>query len=280
MRQSASRRADYPYRIASAQLPLQPSQALATLREAMRTSPAESLTVAGSAGRLTALLAASNVAMATGALDDMDRVLTIAETVDPTLPGTLRAGRPAPTAMATGPIRLGVRAAAGVASARDRRSVDSAIAFIEQLPEPAGTAARREAWGIAYAAFVSTGDVKYVTVMTAGPNDFDDPFTRAEVLAALGQRRRAIATLETIEPASFEVLDVDPRWAMYPRSLLERALLYEQEGEREQALRAYDRFLTLMKDADAAFQPQLQLARTRVNALRDAPGATLRPSRQ
>jgi hypothetical protein len=34
-----------------------------------------------------------------------------------------------------------------------------------------------------------------------------------------------------------------------------------------------------MKDADVALQPQVQLARTRVHALRDAPAAalTLRP---
>jgi hypothetical protein len=64
---------------------------------------------------------------------------------------------------------------------------------------------------------------------------------------------------------------------MYPRSLLERGALYEQVGDRGKAAAAYERYLELMRDADPVLQPQLQLARTRLNALRDAPATALRP---
>lgn len=113
--------------------------------------------------------------------------------------------------------------------------------------------------------------------LEVSPWGFDDPLTRAEILAAIGDRALALATLETIEPTSFEVLTVDPRWAMYGRSLLVRGMLYEQEGKRERAIKAFERYLSLMGDADATFQPQLQEARAHVNALRDAPRTTPMP---
>ncbi|HJU67918.1 MAG TPA: hypothetical protein VJ650_06675, partial [Gemmatimonadaceae bacterium] len=58
-------------------------------------------------------------------------------------------------------------------------------------------------------------------------------------------------------------------------SLFERGLLYEQIGNRRQALAAYEQYLDLMRDADAALEPQRRAARARVQALRDAPGTTL-----
>ena len=51
----------------------------------------------------------------------------------------------------------------------------------------------------------------------------------------------------------------------------------EMLGPRERALEAYEDYLSLMRDADATFRPQLQLARARLNALRDAAGAPLTP---
>jgi hypothetical protein len=265
-----------------------------------------------------AVTAAANVGMHTGALADVDRVLGIAAAVDPVIPGTVRAGRPTPTASMTGPLRLGVRAMSGVASVRDRRVIDSAIARIEAIPDPVGHHARRQAWRLAYSAYVFTEDPKYVDVvrrwsgaepplvmqalvaLEAGdtarardlvgripppdttrlitpPEQLDDPLSRAHVLATVGQKRAALAVHESIDPAAFKVLEADPRWAMYPRSLLERGALYEQLGERAKAATSYERYLDLMKDADAALQPQIQLARSRLHALRDAPAAALTP---
>jgi tetratricopeptide (TPR) repeat protein len=109
------------------------------------------------------------------------------------------------------------------------------------------------------------------------PNEIDDPLSRASVLAALGQKRAAIQVLESVNPERFNILGTDTRWGMYPRSLLERGALYEQVGDRAKAADVYQRYLDLMRDADSALQPQLQLARTRLSALRDAPAARLTP---
>ncbi len=110
------------------------------------------------------------------------------------------------------------------------------------------------------------------------PDQIDDPVSRAAVLAAVGQKRAALAVHESIDPSHFKVLGADPRWAMYPRSLLERGALYEQLGERAKAAGAYQKYLDIMRDADPLLRPQIQLARTRLTALRDAPSA-LAPGR-
>jgi tetratricopeptide (TPR) repeat protein len=318
MRQPATRYADFPYRIAAYQLAQKPSQALASLREAMRTYGPDSLVRRGSASRFVSVLAAANVAMYTGALSDMDRVVGIVAAVDPIMPGTARSGRPAPTSSVTGPIRLGVRAMTGVGGTTDRRVLDSAIAGIEAIPEPGGTHARQRSWSLASAAYVLTDDPKYIDVvrrwsgreppvvlqamaaltakdtakarqlaarfplpdttrLISPPNQLEDPLSQAAVLAAIGDKRAALAVHESIDPARFKVLEPDLRWAMYPRSLLERGALYEQVGERAKAAAAYERYLELMRDADPALQPQIQLARTRLNSLRDAPAAALTP---
>ncbi|MDQ3996413.1 MAG: serine/threonine-protein kinase, partial [Gemmatimonadota bacterium] len=165
MRQPATRYADFPYRIATYQLGVQPSRALATLREAMRTYGPDSLARRASASRMGTLIAAANVGMHTGALADMDRVLAIAATVDPVMPHTLRAGRPAATASITSPLRFGARALSGVAGARDRRVIDSAIARVDAIPDPAGQHVRRTAWPLAYSGYVITEDPKYVDIV-------------------------------------------------------------------------------------------------------------------
>ena len=318
MRQPATRYADFPYRIASYQLNTQPAQALATLRDAMRTYGPDSLSRRGSASRFGSLQTSANVAMSTGALGDLDRVFAIVNAVDPIIPGSLRSGRPTPSATRLGPIRLAVRSISGLSADGDRRVIDSAIARIEAIPDPAGASARRQGWPLAYVAYLITEDPKYLDVirrwsgaepplvmqalaaLAAGdtaraaqvaarfpppdtarlitpPDQIDDPLRRAGILAAVGQKRAALGVLESIDPARFSILELDPRWAMYPRSLLERGALYEQLGERTKAATAYERYLDLMKDADTALQPQVQLARTRLHALRDAPAAALTP---
>jgi tetratricopeptide (TPR) repeat protein/TolB-like protein len=318
MRQPATRYADFPYRIASYQLPRQPAQALATLRDAMRTHGADSLVRRGSAHRFPIVFAAANVAMYTGALGDMDRLFAILAAADPVIPGSVRAGHLAPMTSATGPLRLGVRAMSGIGESRDRRVIDSAIAGLEAIPGPAGPQARGQSWGLAYAGYIISEDPKYLDVirrwsgsepplvlqahaaLAAGdtaqaarlvaripppdtarlispPNQIDDALSRAAVLAAVGQKRAAVRVLESIDPNRFSVLHPDPRWAMYPRSLLERGALYEELGDRAKAAAAYDQYLGLMRNADPVLQPQIRLARTRLNALRDAPAGALTP---
>jgi tetratricopeptide (TPR) repeat protein len=94
---------------------------------------------------------------------------------------------------------------------------------------------------------------------------------RATVMAELGDVRRAVALYETIDPKRFAQTSVpETSWPMYVRSHAARARLYEAIGERERAIAAYERFLTLWKDADAPLQPQLREAREALARLRDA----------
>ena len=316
MRQPTSRHPDFAYRMASYRLGRQPNEALAALRQAMQTYPADSLARRGTASRMGMLVTAGNVAAATGALADMDRLFAIVATVDPVLPGSQRSGHPEPTSSYIGPLRITTRAILGLATTADRRFIDSAIARIQRLPDPAGSAARQQQWGLAYAGYVISHDPKYLDIirrwsgkepplvlqalaalrqgdtaraaqlaarfpppdtarLVSAPNEIDDQLNQALVLSAVGQPRAAIAIFEAIDPSRLYILEADPRWAVYARSLFERGLLYEQVGDRAKAIASYERYLDLMRDADAALEPQKQGARARVQALRDAPGTTL-----
>jgi tetratricopeptide (TPR) repeat protein len=316
MRQPASRHPDFAYRMASYRLGKDPNEALAALRQAMQSYGPDSLERRGTASRMGMLVTSSNVAMATGALADLDRLFGILTTVDSVLPGSLRSGRGEPTTSLTDPLEVTARAILGVTTTADRRTLDAAIARTEALPEPARAQARQREWGLAYAGYVITHNPKYLDIIrrwsghepplvlqalaalrkgdTAGaaqlaakftppdtarvvstPNEIEDPLSQAVVLSAVGQPRAAITVLEAIDPTRLHVLEADPRWAAYARSLFERGLLYEQIGSRARAVAAYERYLDLMRDADAALEPQKQAARARVQALRDAPGTTL-----
>jgi hypothetical protein len=138
----------------------------------------------------------------------------------------------------------------------------------------AALAAHDTARAVALAARFPTADS---TRLITPPDQIDDPLSRAAVLAAIGQKRAAVATLEAVDPSRFQILESDPHWAMYPRTLLERGALHEQLGEKAKAAVAYERYLDLMRDADATLQPQIQLATARLRALRDAPASTLAP---
>ena len=92
----------------------------------------------------------------------------------------------------------------------------------------------------------------------------------AEVLTRIGDTRGALATLESMDPAKFTVLGLDPRWVFYPRTLIQRGELHEQLGETALADSMYSRVLELWKDADELGQPLVRQAQGRLAALRDA----------
>ncbi|MES2521407.1 MAG: protein kinase [Gemmatimonadota bacterium] len=93
---------------------------------------------------------------------------------------------------------------------------------------------------------------------------------RAEVMARLGNPRRAVEILEIIDPARFSPGSmIDAGYAVYVRSYMQRARLYEQLGEKDRAIASYERFLELWKDAEAPLQPQLSEARMAIGRLRD-----------
>jgi hypothetical protein len=318
MRAPRTHYADFSYRVASFQLPSDPERALATLREAMRSYDLDSLSRRGSASRAGTLLAAANVAMYAGALDDLDRLLDLQAAVEPTVAGTARSGSPLATRTATWPLRLGIRGIFGMERSLVRFAVDSAIRRIDAMPDAPRAILRRQSTGLLYNAYVSTRDTQYLALLTAwtgrepplvlramaamtagdtalaqslaarfaeentappipASNQIDDPLSKASVLAALGEPRRALAVLEAINPAHFSVTQVDLRWAMYPASFLERGALYERIGDRERAIAAYERFLDLIRGSAPALRAPVALATNRLAVLRDSRAATSLP---
>ena len=93
----------------------------------------------------------------------------------------------------------------------------------------------------------------------------------AEVLTRIGDLRGALATLERMNPKDFSPLNLDPRWAFYPRMLIERGELHERLGEPERADSLYRQAIELWKNADAKGQPLVEAARQRLSALQDRP---------
>jgi len=99
---------------------------------------------------------------------------------------------------------------------------------------------------------------------------------RAEVIAALGDAREAAGQYEALHPSRFNASLVDPGYTVYVRSFAARARLYEQLGEREKAIAAWEEFLRRWEKGDADTEPARREARTALQRLRDQP-ATRRP---
>ncbi len=100
---------------------------------------------------------------------------------------------------------------------------------------------------------------------------------RATVIAELGDARRAVQLYETIDPRRFgQSGSPETTWPMYVRSYLARGHILEQLGERPRAIAAYEKFLSLWKDAEAPLQPQLREAREALARLHDAGGVAIR----
>ncbi len=99
---------------------------------------------------------------------------------------------------------------------------------------------------------------------------------RAEVLAALGDTRGAIAQYEAIHPVRFSTALVDPGFAVYVRTFAARARLHEQLGERDKAIAAWEEFARRWQDGDALSDAPRREARAALQRLKDQP-ATPRP---
>ncbi|QJR37042.1 serine/threonine-protein kinase [Gemmatimonas groenlandica] len=94
---------------------------------------------------------------------------------------------------------------------------------------------------------------------------------RAMLLAEMGDKRRAAELLETIDVQRMVSGNfVEVGWPWYVRSHVIRGRLYEQLGERQKAVAAFEKFLSLWPDAEAPLQPQLREARESVARLKDA----------
>ena len=103
--------------------------------------------------------------------------------------------------------------------------------------------------------------------------DAGSRLVEAEVLMRLGDLRGALGSLETLDPKRFTAIDLDPNWAFYPRTLMQRADLHERLGEPDRAAALYTQVTELWKDADAKGQALVSLAQARLSALRDRPAS-------
>ena len=87
-------------------------------------------------------------------------------------------------------------------------------------------------------------------------------FLRARCYRALGQYEDAIRWLSTIGTFSYPAIAYR---APKHRLLAE---IYEEIGDKEQAIEHYQRFIELWRDCDPELRPQLEIARARIDALR------------
>jgi tetratricopeptide (TPR) repeat protein len=95
---------------------------------------------------------------------------------------------------------------------------------------------------------------------------------RAEVLARLGMTRRAAETYEAIDLDRVNRTGlIEPGLAVWVRTLVEQARLWQQLGEREKAIAAYEEFLRRWKNADGPAERLVAQARAALAALRDSP---------
>lgn len=97
-------------------------------------------------------------------------------------------------------------------------------------------------------------------------------YARGQVATAVGDLRRAAGIYEAIDPKRFNSVGMaEPGFATYARSFLARGKVYEQLGESDKAIVAYEEFIKRWKNADAPLQPQVSEARQAVARLKDKP---------
>ena len=82
---------------------------------------------------------------------------------------------------------------------------------------------------------------------------------RGLVLSRLGRGRQALPWFQR-QPTEFA-------YALDAPGHLERARIYDELGETEEAVEYYTRFIELWRDADPTLQPQVEEARDRLEAL-------------
>lgn len=93
---------------------------------------------------------------------------------------------------------------------------------------------------------------------------------RAEVLAAIGNRDWAIGYYEALDPRRFTMQGLaEPGFAAYTRSFAARAVLYEERGDRDKAIGAWEEFLRRTEQGDEAVEPQRRAARSALQRLRE-----------
>jgi len=288
---------------------LDPPAARTALRAALAAADSASLAAAGGGDRFPILIAAMQVAAMTGGLRDLDATERLAVAVQPSLNGASMPTAPilrwwgTIDRLAVGVPFASVRQTvdSGIAGldripgdfgrgARVESYSAPYLAFaVTRDPKYAATVRR---WVGASAKTLvemdamealARGDSARARALAA---QFPPPDSiraaggalnvlrwvlRAEVLAALGDTRRAVANYAVLDPTRFsDASAFDPGLALYARTFPARARLYEQLGQPDSAAAAYERFLAWWKDADPALQAQVREAQAGLARVRDA----------
>jgi tetratricopeptide (TPR) repeat protein len=95
---------------------------------------------------------------------------------------------------------------------------------------------------------------------------------RAEVLTQLGLTRQAAETYDAMKADHLmRTALAEPGFAVWVRSLLAKARLWKQLGERDKAMAAYQEFILRWKNADGAAAKLVGEAKQELGQLTDAP---------
>ncbi|MGQ0714751.1 MAG: protein kinase domain-containing protein [Gemmatimonadaceae bacterium] len=303
---------DMAYYLAALELAAGAPDALGDLRRATEQYGPDSLIAAGGTRRFQSLMSASNVAAFHGTLPDHARVLDYLERVEPRLPGAntpmryitgmwramtqLALGMDSPAIRRTVDSSIAAidRMPAGIAGNVQGQSRGLAYAAYFTTRDTAYIGPLRR-WGskrlppeIDALMALEAGDTTRAEQLAAGFRHPDSlgvlspsgaglaQFVQAELMARLGDLRRAVSIYESFDREDIGVGGVDPRWPLFARSFLARAQLYEQLGDPQKAIAAYERFMELWREASPALQAQVRLAREGVARLKDARGEAVR----
>ena len=282
------------------------------LHDALAQTDSASLVTNGGVERFSVVMTSAQAAGMVGAARDVDATLRLAAAIQPTVPGTSYATLPLTRwwggamqlAMGAPPATVRPAFDAGLAAldTAQGRFAEGArlqsvsvpyLAFVATRDPRYGAAVRR--WRGAQAQAQPWPELDALDALVAGDSararqltrSFPSPdsvraagnnlsgvrwVTRAEVLAALGDPRRAVAMYEVLDPTRLNGDGglFDPGLTLYARSFAARARLYETLGERDKAAAAYERFIALWQNADPAFQSQVRDARAALGRVREA----------
>jgi hypothetical protein len=303
---------DMAYSLAALEMLAGSPTALATLRRALETYDADTLIVAGGFRRLPSLTAAANVAAFHGALPEHEQVLALLTRVEPTLPGAnvpmrsitgiwramarLALGLDSPALRRTVDSALAAIDRMTAASAPTIQAQSRGVAFLayfttrdtgyvsplrrwgsKEMPGEVEALMALEAGDTARAARIAEGFHPPDSVrLVSDPGTGFAKFAQAEILARLGDLRRAVAIYESIDRKNLSLtFGPDPRWPLYARSFFARGQLYERLGDRQRAIDAYEEFLEIWKEASPELQAQLRPAREGLIRLRDTPARSV-----
>ena len=301
---------DIAYRVAQFQLPSEPAKALESLHSALRTYGYDSLRARGSVQSFQIVLSTGSIAGYHGAVDVLEQVFTLAARIAPPFPPTSTVTGADLVQLGYHSMLTSLGAELTPAERRTLSSLLTKLdkaegPFGRQLrlqgslfPYSAFVAtgdttflSMYQRWAgeneipVALQAYraLALGDTATAVRLSAQFRGVDTtkllasnavafaPFVEAEVLANIGNLRGAVAIYESLDPKDFVIQGLDPRWALYVRSLLARGQLYQQLGERQKAEVAYQRFIELWANAHPRVQPQVRAARAALGQLRDAP---------